>query len=200
MERQKLLELTEKIVRKISEAGIRQKDVAVERELAEILKKTYRVYRLDSLGVLMYIRGQALRNQIPLNQIVALNNACWNIAEESLDESERIFFRRLSVNLKPKTVELFRAILSGGEVISKNETNFKHYSFSRIPEETRLLKGVRFTVSRMNVKAILKSYDNLIEKAKVEGNKPMGKHWEIQKETFWSLLNHIAPRLLEVAP
>ena len=167
------------------------------KKLIEILIETRQLWPEDLWGIIMSIRGMALRHKLPTQQLSVLGDACWMLQEESSKEADKIFFGRLATNLKVKTCSLFAAVLSGGEVSCKNEIGWKHYSLSRIPIDTREIEGISFSVSKKNTIAILRAYDRLIEKVKAENNELSRKHWLTQKETFLYLLEHMAPKLLE---
>lgn len=197
MEKAVFLEQRKKIVENCEKAaGITTRDKKAQNELAETLRGIYRLGPEDLWGIIMSIRGQALRYHMSLNQIAVLSNTCWSLSEEATEEADKIFFSRLSTNLRTKTCGLFAAVLSGGEYAHRNQDGWKHYSFSRIPTRILLIRDVRFSISRANVKAIMSAYDQLIEEAGKEKNELATNHWEIQKRAFLFLLEHVSPKLL----
>jgi len=174
-------------------------DKALQKELIRILRENYRLYKEDAWHILMSIRGLALRQILPLSLIIVLGEACRSASEESSDPAEKAFFGRSAGNLKAKTCEIFRGPLSGGEVFFSNGTKQRH-SLTKLPEDVRANADARYTISRMNTQAILAAYSSLIQRAQTDGNELMDTHWNVQRRAFVTLLEHVAPKLLEPAP
>lgn len=141
--------------------------------------------------------GRVLAGRLPLDHIVILGNAIWDLAKETEDKR---YIWALS-DLKKKTIEIFRMVLSGGdEVCSFEDGEAQYYSLSPIPGRLKTRYGITFAVSRRNTDAIIKAYDELVEDGAKASNQSMVQKWTIEKEIFLKLIKRIAPKLLEPAP